>query len=173
MPSGTEGTVISEAMLGIVGRPFGAMVSFPVAESDIRKWAVAVHHPEAPPARFWDHSAARRGLHAELVAPEDFNPFAWMTSEGPRNETRDDPDWLERSFGIHGPGLRFQLNGGMATEYGSVIRPGDVVTSVSTVTSYFEREGRLGLMLLTSIEERWTNQDDDLVQTRQLTWIRY
>ena len=51
-------TNISEAMRVAVGSELTRMVSFPVSESDIRKWAIAVYYPEEPPRRFWDAEAA-------------------------------------------------------------------------------------------------------------------
>jgi hypothetical protein len=53
------------------------------------------------------------------------------------------------------------------------MRPGDVITSVSTLTGYLERQGRLGLMLFSTQLDRWTNQDDELVKSTSMTLIRY
>lgn len=55
--------------------------------------------------------------------------------------------------------MKFQLNGGLQTEYGLPMRPGDVITSVNRLAEYRERQGRLGLMLLTVTEDEWTNQN--------------
>jgi hypothetical protein len=53
------------------------------------------------------------------------------------------------------------------------MRPGDVVTSVRSLAGYSEREGRLGLMLFTTSQDVWTNQDDQVVKTTTSTLIRY
>ena len=53
------------------------------------------------------------------------------------------------------------------------MRPGDVITSVSRLAEYREREGRLGLMLFTVIEDVWTNQSGELVKRTRSTVIRY
>jgi hypothetical protein len=167
-------TVISDAMRAAIGGELGRSVSFPVTDSDIRRWAVAVYYPEDPPPLFWDAEYAARTGHKSIVAPEDFNPFAWMTAGGPKRATAGhDPDATEKTLGIEGPGLKFQLNGGMEVEYGVRMRPGDVVTSVRRLAAYTEREGRLGLMLFTVSEDVWTNQDDEVVKTGRLTLIRY
>jgi N-terminal half of MaoC dehydratase len=45
-------------------------VSYPVSESDIRKWAIAVYWGETPPRLYWDAEYARgtwRNQHGELV----------------------------------------------------------------------------------------------------------
>ena len=61
----------------------------------------------------------------------------------------------------------------MEVEYGVRMRPGDVITSVRSLSGYREREGRLGLMLFTVTEDNWTNQNDELVRRRVSTAIRY
>jgi len=43
-----------------------------------------------------------------------------------------------------------------------------VIRSVTTLASYTEREGRLGLMLTTTTQERWVNQRDELVRTSRI-----
>ena len=167
-------TVISDDMRKVIGGELGRSVSFPITDSDIRRWAVAVYYPEDPPKLFWDAEYAAGTVHGGIVAPEEFNPFAWMSSEGPqRRAAGHDPDMTEKTLGIEGPGLKFQLNGGMDVEYGVRMRPGDVITSVRRLAEYREREGRLGLMLFTVSEDVWTNQKDELVKTSRSTLIRY
>jgi hypothetical protein len=53
------------------------------------------------------------------------------------------------------------------------MRPGDVITSVSTIGEYSEREGRLGLMLFSTTLDSWTNQRGETVKTSSNTLIRY
>jgi hypothetical protein len=167
-------TVITDDMRKAIGSELGLSVSFPIVDSDIRRWAVAVYYPEYPPQQYWDAEYAAGTIHGSIVAPEEFNPFAWMSIEGPQPSAGDrDPDSLENSLGIEGPHLNFRLNGGMEVEYGVRMRPGDVITSVRRLADYREREGRLGLMLFTVTEERWTNQEDAMVKTSRLTLIRY
>jgi hypothetical protein len=163
-------------MRAAVGRQLARQVSFPVSESDIRRWAIAVYYPQPPPRLFWDTGYARSTRHGGIVAPEDFNPFAWMAAgrEEPAGalpgSSLDSP---ERLLGIPGPGLGHQLNGGVEVEYGARMRPGDVITSVSRLAGYSERTGRLGLMLFTVTEDAWTNDDGDLVKLARSTLIRY
>jgi hypothetical protein len=167
---------VTTAMRDAVGRTLARQVSFPVSESDIRRWAIAVYYPQQPPRQFWDEVYAKSTPHGGIVAPEDFNPFAWMTAERdePRAElSQNDPDRTELLLGIPGPGLKFQLNGGMEVEYGARMRGGDVITSVTRLAEYTEREGRLGLMLFTVAEASWTNQSGELVKRTRTTLIRY
>jgi hypothetical protein len=169
-------SVISDAMRAAVGSELGRMESFPVAESDIRKWAIAVYYPEPPPARFWDAKAAAATRYGGIVAPEEFNPFAWMAAAPVRHKPRPaaaNPDSTEHSLGIEGPGLENLLNGGLAVEYFVPIRPGDVITAVTRLGEYRERTGSLGRMLFTITESTWTNQHDDVVKKSRMTLIRY
>lgn len=173
---GETRTAISKDMQSAVGSELSRAVSFPVSESDIRKWALAVYYPEEPPARFWDGEAARASRYGGMVAPEDFNPFAWMRAEPkgvPKRSGATDADSTERSLGIEGPHLMNQLNGGVTVEYGEPIRPGDVITSVSRLGQYTERSGSLGLMLFTPLETTWTNQRGEFVKRSTLVLIRY
>jgi hypothetical protein len=169
-------THISEEMKAAIGQEMGRQVSFPVSMSDIRRWALAVYYPEQPPAEFIDERAAAAGPYGGIVAPQEFNPFAWLAAE---SETKgadldqNDPDRPERTLGIAGPGLAFMLNGGMDVEYGALMRPGDVIISVSRLGNYTERSGRLGLMLFTVFEDTWTNQNGELVKRTNNTLIRY
>lgn len=169
---------ISVAMQAAVGTEVAQVVSYPVSASDIRRWALAVYWPEPAPALFIDEEHARGTSHGGIVAPEEFNPFAWAAaSSTPRNPEAvsepNNPDKTEIQVGIPGPGLKFQLNGGMQAEYGVRMRPGDVITSTKRLGPYSEREGRLGLMLFSTTEDSWTNQNDQLVKRTVTTLIRY
>lgn len=169
-------SLISPQMRGAVGRELARSVSFPVTDSDIRRWAIAVYYPEEPPARFWDAAAAAASRWGGIVAPEDFNPFAWMTASPPAlpgEQAVTDADHTERRLGIDGPGLSSQLNGGMSITYGALIRPGDVITSVTRLGGYDERTGRMGPMLLTELDTTWTSASGELIKTSRMTLIRY
>jgi hypothetical protein len=171
-------TTISPAMRAAVGGELGHRVSYPVSDSDIRRWALAVHHPARPPARYWDPAAATAEGLGGIVAPLEFNPFpgnpaAPASPPAAATAGRSDPDRLERLLGIEGPGLAFVLNGGMSVGYGVRMRPGDVITSVARLGGYTEREGRLGLMLFTTTVDEWSNSDGDVVKRSSSTLIRY
>jgi hypothetical protein len=168
-------TNISSEMQGAIGREISRKVSFPISESDIRKWAMAIYYPEEPPRLYWDPKYAASTEHGGIVAPEEFNPFAWMSAEpnGVQKGGTIDGDYLETALGIKGPGLKFMLNGGMEADFVTRMRPGDVITSVGRLHGYKEREGRLGLMLFSTTEDTWTNQKGDVVKKQRMTLIRY
>jgi N-terminal half of MaoC dehydratase len=143
------------------------LVSYPIAASDIRRWAIAVYWGRTPPRLFWDEEYARTTRWNGIVAPEDFNPFTWAIPDA-------------RGVEIVGalPGGKVAqggniLNGGQADAFGVRMRPGDVITSRTRLSHWEERTGRHGLTLFTYTETRWTNQHDELVKTRVQTIVRY
>lgn len=165
-------SLISEVMHNAIGSEISRRVSYPVSESDIRRWVIATYWPDSPPAHFMSVDTS------SVVAPEDFNPFAWAVaskSTHPNAVDADqiDPDSTEKQIGIEGPGLKFILNGGMVATYAGEIRPGDVITSVNRVSGYSERTSRLGQMLITVLSDEWTNQHGDVVKRVDVTLLRY
>ena len=168
-------THISQEMRDAIGSIERQSVSFPLAESDIRKWAMAVYYPEPPPRLFWDAEYAATTRYGGIVAPEDFNPFAWMSADGPAKVRQGDIGVTSREIrlGITPPPVTNQLNGGVEVDFGVRMRPGDTISSVTRLHSYTEREGRLGLMLFTTSETVWTTQNDEVVKTSRDIHIRY
>jgi len=170
-------TYVTDKMREAVGSVYERLVSQPISLSDIRRWVVATYHPEVPPPGFWDEEYARQSRDGGIVAPHEFNPFAWMTQEPKGLPPRIDGSAINRiedSLGIPGPNLMQGLNGGLQVEYGSArMRPGDVITSETALHSYSEKSGRLGLMLMTETLSTWTNQSGDVVKKTYQTLIRY
>ena len=154
-------SLISAEMQSAVGADLWRLVSHPISESDIRRWAVAVYWPEAPPRRFWDVAHAEASHPDGFVAPAEFNPFAWMTAES------------EALGAIPPTHCRFRLNGGIHVEYGEPIRPGDVITGVRSLADVTERTGRRGPMLFTVTADRWSNQRGDFVKLHHFTAVHY
>jgi hypothetical protein len=174
----SELSLIRPDMHAIVGKPYGIQVSYPVAASDIRRWAIAVHYPHTAPAAYLDPTAVEEG---RLVAPLDINVFAWgAASTAPTGqEIEADPKYrmagaMEPALGVQPPDLVRALNGGVSADYTGIrIRPGDVITSRSVIERYSERDGRLGRMLMTDTATTWTNQHGEAVKTSRMTLIRY
>jgi len=171
-------TWITPEMAALTGAELGTQTSFPIAASDIRRWAVALYAPTAPPRLFWDEEYAATTRHGGIVAPEEFNPFAWMAASGPPEELESfdagaSGQAVERLLGFEAPATSNVLNGGMEVEYGVRMRPGDVITSVRRHGGYSERTGRLGLMLFTTFDTEWTNQHGEWVKTVHGISIRY
>ncbi|MBI3954096.1 MAG: MaoC family dehydratase N-terminal domain-containing protein [Chloroflexi bacterium] len=148
-------------------------VSPPIALSDIRKWAIATYWPERPPRIYWDDGYARGTKWGGIIAPYDFNPFAWPV---------DDEGWARlmevlksqvKGDSADVPGSR-GMNGGSRVRYHNPMRAGDVITSVSKLVDLKEALGKkTGLLLFTFTENRWTNQKGELVKVTVGTGIRY
>jgi hypothetical protein len=171
-------SLITQDMRSILGKTLETVVSYPVSASDIRKWATAVYYPDPPPAQYCDEEYAATTRHGGIVAPDEFNPFAWGARSRelavPREGLDDGPTKPEERAGVSPPATSHTLNGGLEYEFSDVpVRPGDVITSTSAIVEYKEREGRLGLMLFTTIETRYVNQRDELVRAQRMTLIRY
>lgn len=140
--------------------------SFPVTASDIRRWAIAVYWPERPPRLYWDEGYAGSTRWGGIIAPPEFNPFAWPVDRGSVRE----PRLYAPQPGEPGPHL---LNGGRRLTVGVPVRPGDVIRSRSRVKGYEERHGRFGLMLYVEIERELVNQHDETARNTVDTIIRY
>ncbi len=136
----------------------------PASLSDIRKWAIAVYWPEKPPRLYWDEEYAKTTRYGGIIAPPDFNPFAWPVEREVMN-TNATPQG-------GGVGTR-GMNGGQTEWYHAPIRPGDVLHSTSALVDWNERTTRLGLTLFDTTETRWYNQRNELVKVRHSVGIRY
>lgn len=139
--------------------------SFPVSESDIRKWAISSYWPDEPPKLFWDQEYAKSTRWDGIIAPQDFNPFAWPIKRpaGQTGPARSGPGGVALTG----------MNGGQVDTYGTPQRPGDVITSRSRLKGWTEAQTRLGLTMFIETEIEWRNQDDELVKRRISTAIRY
>jgi len=153
--------------------------SYPVSSSDIRKWAIAVYWPERPPPLFWDEEYAKTTRWAGIIAPQDFNPFAWPVDRVRGPDGPAPAGAAARARGSAGSGTTSGgrrsrvMNGGQTDTYGAPMRPGDVITSRSRLRDWEERSTRLGLTLFAFSENEWHNQDGQLVKRRVSTAIRY
>jgi hypothetical protein len=165
---------ITEEMRSIVGATLSTMTSFPIAASDIRKWAMAIYFPEVPPPLYWDEDYAASTPWGGIVAPEEFNPFAWMTVD-PRPAVRPDRHGaLESALDVKPPEYRAILQAERRVRYSGVrMRPGDVMRSTSRITEYSEREGRMGLQLYTTLSQEVINQNDEWIKTVDVVFVRY
>ena len=157
-----EETLVTAEMLERKGVWGESRVSPPISESDIRKWAIASYWPETPPRLFWDADYAASTTWGGLIAPQDFNPFAWPIDRPPIQSMAD-----RSSRGNRG------MNGGQVETFGVPMRPGDVITARSRLKEWNERTTRLGLTLFSFTELEWRNQRDELVKTRISTGIRF
>jgi hypothetical protein len=158
-------TLVTPEMIEQKGKFGETTVSPPIALSDIRKWAIAVYWPDTPPRLYWDEEYAATTEYGGIVAPLDFNPFAWPIE-------RERPSGVNSTPEGAGPGTR-GMNGGQTDEYFAPMRPGDVISSSTGLVDWFERTTRLGLTLFATSEVRWTNQNGEAVRVRRQTLVLY
>jgi hypothetical protein len=162
MATGVD-TLISPALQEAKGKWTEPRISPPVSLSDIRKWAIATYWPEVPPPLYWDEDYAAGTRWGGIVAPLDFNPFAW-----PVKRVRP-PAAAPPAEGMRLTGI----NGGQTDTYGEPIRPGDVISTRQRLADFNERRGRFGLMLYTYHEVEWINQKSEFIRRRIAIGIRY
>ena len=62
----------------------------------------------------------------------------------------------------------------MIATYSAVrMRPGDVIRSVDRISEYFEREGKMGPQLYTTISVDYFNQHEEWIKRRDTVFVRY
>lgn len=157
-------TLVTQDMIDRQGVWGSERVSPLVSEADIRKWGIACYWPNTPPRIYWDAEYANHTRWGGIIAPPDFNPFAWPVQ-------REEPSGMTNTV-RSGRGQR-GMNGGQVDTYGVLMRPGDVITSRNRLRDWNERETRLGPTLFTFSETEWRNQRGELVKLRVSTGIRY
>jgi acyl dehydratase len=162
-PSGNaaEGALLKGDTIEKIGRTLKPVAAPPVGANDIARWAIATHYPDPAPAEYLAGGSSPWG---GVVAPRDFDPFAWMPNRPWAG------DWL---WGMSSePGGRV-LNGGQRNRYFAPIRPGDVISVTRRFVDVVERETKRGPMVFFTSEFVWRNQDDDLVRIGDQTTIYY
>jgi hypothetical protein len=161
----TEKTsLVTQEMLDCKGVWGNEDVSYPISESDIRRWAIASYWPKPPPRLFWDADYAKTTKWEGIVAPEDFSPFAWAIPSGEENAN---------PFSLPGMLGGMILNGGQTDTFATRMRPGDVISTRLRLADWEEKEGRSGLKLFSQYETEWHNQNGDLVKRRVATVIQF
>ena len=164
--SGGDLTYVTDAMLAARGEWGGTRTAPPITETDIRRWVIATFYPEKPPRIYWDPEYAATTRWGGIVAPPDFNPFAWSFERGPFSTLS--------MRGQRPDGSRLSgMNGGQTDTYGVPMRAGDVISERSRLLDWQEREGRLGHTLYVKSEIEWRNQNDEDVRTRLAIGIRF
>lgn len=140
--------------------------SLPVDRSAIRMWAINVRWPEPPNRLYWDEAYAKTTRWGGIIAPRNFNPFAYHMEE-------------ERAKGPSTLGLlrtgkgRRGMNGGGEATYHAPIRPGDVITETKKVVDVVEKRTSLGPTVFVTSETVWTNQRGELVKIYRGVGIRF
>jgi acyl dehydratase len=161
----------TDELKSFIGKEVLRETSRPVSEADIWKWAIAVYWPDPPPRLYWDQEYARGTRFGGIVAPQEFNPFAWsFTWNRFMGLGYRALDAVVTRMGLKRGGL----NGGSTAEYWEPIRPGDVITAVTEIEDVSLRQGsRFGLMALIVFKTTEWNQRGQAVRSTRVTTIRY
>jgi len=126
-----------------------------VERGHIKAFAEAIEDPNP----LWnDETVARETLSTGMIAPPTFLRFI---RTGRLQELPEDFPY-NRS-----------LDGGSQWEYFEVVKPGDKIKAVTTVTDLYKKSGRLGEMIFVLTTTTYTNQFNKLVATQTNTSIRY
>ena len=133
-----------------------------IAESDIRRWAIAVYWPEVPPRLYWDAEYAATTRWRGIIAPVEFNPFAWPV---PDRTTPADDRRARRE-----PRAR-RVNGGSRITFGVAMRPGDRIEARSQLVEWRVKPGRAGELLFVDFRHQWRNQHREDVRDAVHTLI--
>jgi acyl dehydratase len=129
----------------ILGQVFDETVFPPVTKEEILDFAAALG--ETNPL-YTDEAAAARGPHQGLVAPPTF-----VTKLRAKKFTPE-----------HLPKLgKVGFDGGRDLELYAPVRPGDVLTMLSTIHDIYEKTGRSGSMYFIVIRNEVTNQRGEKV----------
>ncbi len=157
-----------EAQKARIGEETSRRVSFPVDKSLIRIWAIANRWPEPPDRLYWDEEYAKKTRWGGIIAPPNFNPFAYHIDE-------DRMAGSSRNMGAVGVGRgNRSMNAGGEAEYFAPIRPGDIITSVSKIVDVYRRDtANLGPTFFMTTETTWTNQKGEVVKIYRGGGIRY
>lgn len=149
-----EGSIITDEMKALIGVE-GAPTVLEVEKGHIKMVAEAIGDPNP---QWQDKEYAKKTKYGGIIAPPIFLCNA-RAGTG-------------RGVQMKSPFLR-ALAGGDELEYFQPVRPGDVITSVSKIAEYNEREGRRGKMLFTIIETTYKNQRGEVVAIGRSTYISY
>ena len=106
---------------------------------------------------FNDEEAARKSRYGGLIAPPTF-------LRSVRTSRRELPFDIPFNNG---------LDGGSDWEYFEPVRPGDQITAVARIADIQERTGRMGVMIITTAVNTYTNQFGQVVATQTTTGIWY
>lgn len=171
--------MITDEMRAIVGIAGDREISYPIDAAEIRRCAMAIWYPELPPPDYWDEEDPVTVANGGIVAPDDFDPVAWIARR-PRPEPVPEGGHppkisaFEQSIGLVPLPVRATLQVEIRARYSGIrMRPGDVIEVATSITGYSEREGRMGLQLYTTLTEEFTNQLGEWIKSIDTVYVRY
>ncbi|OAI40671.1 hypothetical protein AYO38_05555 [bacterium SCGC AG-212-C10] len=163
-----EASLITPEMRAEIGKR-GEPTTLEVDKLQVRLFARSVGHVDPI---YYDEEEAKKAGYKSLPAPAG---YLGTPVYDPRTS---DPTFGGRRGGGPGPQpsrpLKRILNGGTEIEYFDDIVAGDVLESVSYISSLEERKGSIGDMLITTNKTEYTRKSDGkVVAIATGTGIRY
>ncbi len=160
----TKESLITEearAMIGVETEP----VTGKVYEKEIRRFCYATG----------DLNPAYLGERVEIGAESGDAVAPPMFYDIPT--VKEYPLDMLRSDGLPQGGRSLPLKttrimaGGKEVEFFKPMRAGDTITQIGKIVDIYEKEGRSGPLVFTVFENRYTNQDSELVAIEKITAI--
>jgi len=154
-------SLITDEMRAAIGRE-GEPVTYEVDNLGCRQFARSVGYTDPI---FYEEQAAKARGYRGIVAPPGFLGHAVII---PGKAAPRGPEAL--GFQTN---LKRVLNGGTDYEYFADVCSGDVLTATMKISDIAEREGRLGPMLVVSMETTYKDEDGNTVCILRGGFIRY
>ncbi len=157
----TQPRILTGEMLAAIGKETPPATN-EVDNTGCRQFARAVGYTDPI---YYDAGEAHSRGYRGIVAP-----FGFLGHRaGPPATT---PNTLQ-ALGLDAIPLKRILNGGTELEYLDDVCSGDVLTSATKLADLTEREGKMGPMVMVSLETSFRNQAGKLVAVQRGTMILY
>ena len=154
-------TEAARAMIGVETEP----VKGTVYEKEIRRFCYAVG--DLNPA-YLGERVDNGSQSGDVAAPPMFYDIPTV-KEYPLDMLKED------GLPQGGPSLPLKttrsMAGGKEVEFFKQMRPGDTITRIGKMVDIYEKEGRSGPLVFTVFENKYTNQDGELVIIEKITGI--
>ncbi len=153
----------ARAMIGKEGEP----ITGEVYEKEIRRFCYAAG--DLNPI-YLDEEATKRSKYGGVVAPPMFYDIPTV-QEFPLDELKE--DGMPKSVLNLPIKVTRAMAGGKEVEFFKPMRPGDKITQKGKIVDIYEKKGASGPLVFTIYENRFTNQDGELVVVEKLTGISW
>lgn len=151
------------SLIGVESDPW----TYEVTTTGIRAFARGVGYSDVT---YYDDAVAADAGYESLPAPPCYIGFP-VFIPGQSNEVFSGPKNTGPTLSHGLPGL---LDGGTDTTYERPIKAGDVLTATSALTNLETKQsGGLGVMLVTTQETTWKDQDGSVVASQRAQAIYY
>lgn len=158
--------LITDEALSLIGKETEPVTREVIAK-DIRRFCYAVG--DLNPL-YLDEEYARQTSFGGVIAPPMFFDIPTMP-EYPQDQLK--PDGLPKTGLMPPIKASRTMAGGNEVEFFKPVRVGDRITRVGKIAAITEKVGRSGPLVFTVFEQRYTNQDDDLVAVERMTAISW